>query len=146
MKIEGPKHNASTSGAKKSGKKTASSESDFEGFMGAGGATEASSASAPQTIARVDSLLTVQASEDPTERAARKRMMDRADDVLGELDQLHAALLQNRVTMGHMIDIADMIAHQKEKITDPKMISLLEEIDLRAQVELAKMRKAMSRL
>ncbi|HPF78465.1 MAG TPA: flagellar assembly protein FliX [Alphaproteobacteria bacterium] len=39
--------------------------------------------------------------------------------------------------------MADVVASHREKINDPKLTALLDEIDLRAQIEIAKMRKAM---
>jgi hypothetical protein len=54
-------------------------------------------------------------------------------------------MLGGNLTVGHMIDIADIVASHREKITDPALTSLMDEIDLRAQVELAKMRISMDR-
>ena len=53
------------------------------------------------------------------------------------------AMLTGGVTVGHMIDIADVIASHREKITDPGLTDIMDEIDLRAQVEMAKMRMAL---
>ena len=52
-------------------------------------------------------------------------------------------MLNGTLTVGHMIDIADIVASHREKIQDPKLTDIMDEIDLRAQVELAKMRVAM---
>ncbi|MGB1077588.1 MAG: flagellar assembly protein FliX [Bdellovibrionales bacterium] len=38
------------------------------------------------------------------------------------------------------MDIADIVSSHKENIQDPELTAILEEIDLRAQVEIAKMR------
>ena len=111
--------------------------------MSAGSASESAPTSAPQSMTAVDALLAVQATEDPTEKAARKRMVGRADNVLDELDNLHMAVLRGNVSMQHMMNIADMVSKHKERVVDKELAALLEEIDLRAQVELAKMRKAL---
>jgi hypothetical protein len=39
-----------------------------------------------------------------------------------------------------MVDIADVVASHRQKVQDPGMVEIMDEIDLRAQVELAKMR------
>jgi hypothetical protein len=143
MKIDHTRKSAGTSGTKKTSS-TKSGASGFEEYIeGASSAKESAPASAPQSIARVDALLAVQAVEDPTERAARKRMTARADNVLQELDQLHMSLLNNTMSMDHMLKLADTVAAHKERVHDSKLSALLEEIDLRAQIELAKMRKAL---
>ena len=144
MKIQGPKQTSGSSSTKKTSK-TPSPDGGFGDFMSAGSAKEASSSSAPQSMTAVDALLAVQSVEDPTAKAARKRMTMRADNVLKELDDLHVAMLSGNVTMSHMVSIADMVSTHKEKITDSKLAALLDEIDLRAQVELAKMRKALDK-
>lgn len=140
MKIEGPSKTQGTSGSKKSGK--VDSDSSFEDFI-ASAPKNAASAAPTRTIARVDALLSVQAAESPTERTARKRMRERADGVLQELDKLRHSLLTGNMTLGQVIDIADVVASHRERVSDPKLSAILDEIDLRAQIELAKARKAL---
>lgn len=141
MKIQGPSNIQKTSKAKKADK---ASETDggFDDFI-ASGTTQTSPAKSTQSIAKVDVLLAVQGAEDPTERAARQRMKLRAGSLLNELDKIKTALLTGRLTLGHCIDIADVVASHREKVADPTLTSILDEIDLRAQVEIAKIRKAL---
>lgn len=140
MKIEGPSKTSGAGSSKKSGK--VDGDGSFQDFI-ASAPKGASQAAPTQHIARVDALLSVQASESPTERAARKRMKERADDILSELDGLRHSLLTGTMTLGQVIDIADVVASHREKINDPKLTAILDEIDLRAQIEIAKARKAM---
>lgn len=137
MKVEGPKRSGSTGSTKKSSSST--SGVDFSQYI-KGGAGEAQSASATQSIAQLDVLLAVQATEDPTERAAKKRVRVRADNILGKLEQIRLAMLGGNLTVGHMIDVADVVASHRDKIHDPLLTAVMDEIDLRAQVEIAKMR------
>ena len=143
MKIQGP---GSTQGPSKTKKKGKSGESDtsFGDMMSkeTGGAPTTSQA---QSIANVDALLAVQGAEDPTQGKSRKRMRQRADTILSELDKVRMAMLQGNLTVGHMINIADVVASHREKIMDPALTAIMDEIDLRAQVELAKMRMALEK-
>ena len=143
MKVEGPKKSSSTSSTKKKGN-VSKGDSSF-GDMVTGGAKESSGASPSQSIAGIDALSSVQAAEDPTERAAKKRMRARADGILDELERMRMALLSGSMTVGHVIDIADVVAAHREKIMDPRMTAILDEIDLRAQVEIAKMRMSLDK-
>lgn len=144
MKIEGPSKPQATEKTKKAGKssKTSETESSFEAFV-ASGPKEAAPAAAAQSIAKIDVLLAVQGTEDPAQGAARKRMQMRAQSVLKELEKIRISLLAGNMTVGHVIDIADVIASHRERISDPGLVSILDEIDLRAQIEIAKMRKAL---
>lgn len=141
MKIEGPNRTGATSSTKGKGK-TSSADGSF-GDLLTGGVKETRSAAATHSIASIDSLLAAQSVEDPTERAARKRMQVRADNILNELDNMRIALLSGTLTVGHIIDIADVVAAHREKIMDPRLHAVLDEIDLRAQIEIAKLCKAL---
>ncbi len=141
MKIEGPSKTQKSSKTDKA--KNAGKADGTFGAMVAGAAKETSGTAASQSIAKVDALLAVQGAEDPTERAARRRMRERGDQVLRQLDHLRLGVLTGNLNIGQVIDIADVVASHREKITDPELTSVLDEIDLRAQIEIAKMRKAM---
>ena len=141
MKVQGPGPSQAASKSKKSDKatKTGASFSDFlTSETGASGPAKAT-----QSIVNVDALLMVQGADDPAQGTSRKRMRQRANVILEELDKIRMAMLSGRLTIGHMIDIADVIASHREKITDPGLTAIMDEIDLRAQVELAKMRVAL---
>lgn len=143
MKVQGP---GSTQPSKKTEKKKGVSSSDsgqsFDSMVSASSAEETESASATKSIAAVDALLAVQEVEDPTARAAKQKMRERGENILEELDKIRMSLLTGNVTVGDVIDVADMVASHREKIMDPQLTAILDEIDLRAQVEIAKIRVA----
>lgn len=141
MKIEGPDRSRNIADSKKSDKAGAA-DGDFGAYMTAG-AKKPQAGGATHSIARVDALLAVQSIESPTERAARRRMRERGEDILKELDKLRHGLLTGSMTLGDVINMADVVASHREKVNDPKLIAILDEIDLRAQIELAKAKKAM---
>ena len=134
------------SGPSKSKKKDKSSSAGGASFkdMIAGGADAPASTQQSQSISSVDALLAVQAAEDPTERAAKKRMKTRAHDILDQLEGIRMKLLTGQLTVGDVIDVAGVVAAHRERIKDPELTALLDEIDLRAQVEIAKMRMSMA--
>lgn len=143
MKIDRSKGTSGTSGAKKSSSSNNSDGVDFSQFV-KGGAGETASASATQSIASLDALLAAQEIEDPTKKAAQKRAYIRSNDILDRLEDVRIKMLCGNLTVGHMIDIADVVASHRDKIDDPKLTALMDEIDLRAQVEIAKMQAAMN--
>lgn len=141
MKIEGPSKSQSASKSDKSSK-TGKTNGAF-GEMVASAAKEATRTVATSSIAMVDALLSVQGAESATERATKRRMKERGDKILRQLDHLRLGILTGNLTLGQVVDIADVVASNREKVKDPKMTAILDEIDLRAQIEIAKMRKAM---
>ena len=142
MKVGDSKGPKSASGTKKSSSAHADGSVDFSQYVNKG-SSETSNVSTTQSIAQLDSLLAVQEVEDPTERAARKRAHFRADNILEKLDQIRIKMLGGNLTVGHMVDVADVIASHRDKINDPALTAIMDEIDLRAQVELAKMQVSM---
>ena len=142
MKVDGPKRSGSASGTKKSSGPKGSGNTDFSQYM-TSGAQSSMGAEATQSIAQIDSLLAVQGAEDPTQRAAKKRARVRADNLLDKMEQIRLSMLGGNLTIGHMVDVADVIASHRDKINDPVLSAIMDEIDLRAQVELAKMRVSM---
>lgn len=147
MKINGPGKagNTQQTGKTKKSSGAQSADGSFADFL----VDKSDTAAAPSTastITATDVLLSVQASDDPAERAARGRMAERADRILDKLEQIRVNILTGHMTVGDMIDIADMVARHREKVTDPALTAILDEIDLRAQIELAKMRVSLDAL
>jgi len=143
MKVEGPNRTSQADQTRKKDK--VSSGGGSFGKMVTGETSETQGAAASQSIASIDSLLAIQGADDPAQRAASKRMRHRADTLLKELDRIRMGLLTGGLTVGHVIDIADVVASHREKIMDPQLTAILDEIDLRAQIELAKMRLSLDK-
>lgn len=144
MKITGTDSTNKTSGTKKSGKTGATGSAQFGSMIGGASEAEAPAhAAATGVIAGIDALLAAQEVDDPAGRAARKRMRARGEDVLKQLDKVRLGMLTGTLSVANLMDIADVVATHRENINDPQLSSLLDEIDLRAQIEIAKMRMAL---
>lgn len=151
MKIKGPSgpsKTAKTGASKSGGAKSSSSTSAFEHVLAAASDAADAAEASPQVagagvVSHVDVLLMAQAAEDPAQGKARRHMRRRGDRILDALDVMRDKLLTGQLSVADMLDVAASIATHKARITDPAMEAVLEEIDLRAQVEIAKMRRAM---
>jgi len=135
---KGPGRAAKTKKASSAG---ASGSADFSQYV-QGGALQTSGPEATQSIAQLDALLAAQETEDPTQRSARKRAYVRCNSILNQLEEVRLRMLGGNLTVGHMVDVADVVASHRDKIDDPMLTSIMDEIDLRAQVEIAKVRVA----
>lgn len=101
------------------------------------GPGKAQAASAAPPLASLDAVLALQGEADASER--RRRLARRGSDLLDALDRLKAALLAGRVPAGELQAIAARLAERRELSGDPRLDELIAHIDLRAQVELAKL-------
>lgn len=140
MRIEGP---GRTEQVKKSEKaRKSSGASSFGSLIETDEAEGASETRGAAPMAGVGSLLAAQSVEDPAEGKKRKRMMARADKVLDALSGVHSGLLNGTLSVADMTNVNASLAANREKVTDPRLLGLLDEVDLRAQVELAKLEMA----
>ena len=100
-------------------------------------AQEMRSAAAPKAATSLDGLLALQGiEEDPVER--RKRSVARGKTALDVLDDLKMGLLSGNLDASTVMRLRDAAANLKSSSGDPGLDSLLSEIELRVEVELAK--------
>jgi Class II flagellar assembly regulator len=92
---------------------------------------------APKAAANIDALLAMQGiEEDPVER--RKRSVQRGKGALDVLDDLKIALLSGNFDASTVSRLRNAAANLKSTSGDPGLDSVLSEIELRVEVELAK--------
>ncbi len=79
----------------------------------------------------------MQGEGDPAER--RRRSLKRGNDLLERLDALKAALLSGRVGQAQLQRLAAQVAARGGPSGDPGLDEVVAHIELRAQVEIAKL-------
>jgi len=97
-------------------------------------------ANAPKAVATVDNLFILQeVAEDLTGR--RRAALQRGDSMLDRLDDIRIALLTGSLPRGQLESLRRMAKERGDVLTDPQLQSVLDEIELRVAVELAKLDK-----
>ena len=135
MKIAGTGTTGST--APKRAKKTRGAGDGARFRVGIGEeapATAAAGAVAPAVA--VTPLLALQELPDAT--TDRARAIRRGRDLLDQLDRIRHALLLGTIAPPELRRLLTMIQQRREDLADPQLAGLLDEIELRASVELAK--------
>jgi hypothetical protein len=99
-------------------------------------ARESASVGGSRAAAGIDALLAAQEMGDALESGARARQ--RASDILDRLDELRHGLLMGSLTRGQIENLARLVRLKREQVTDPRLAEVLDQIELRAEVELAK--------
>ena len=106
----------------------------------AAGATTSANAPASAAglsgVADVSALMALQGVEDPTER--RRRAIRRGGGLLDRLDELKLALLSGEAGEGALERLSRTLREERPEDADPGLARVLDQIDLRAAVELAK--------
>lgn len=92
--------------------------------------------SAPLAAASLEALLALQAVEDPILK--KKKAMRRGHSMLDTLEAMKADLLAGRVSEGRLNQLMALVGQAREQSV-PGLDALLDDIELRARVELAKL-------
>ncbi|HYD31006.1 MAG TPA: flagellar assembly protein FliX [Azospirillaceae bacterium] len=135
MKIEGPGQIRSNS-VRRTGKSDSTTSGAFAKALG-GETSQTGNVNSAGPLTGVDALLALQEVDDATARASKGKM--RAEEMLDRLDEIRHSLLFGNLSRGKIIDLARVVKTNRVNVDDPRLAEILDEIDLRAQVELAKL-------
>jgi hypothetical protein len=102
--------------------------------------TETRPAAAPKAVGNIDALLALQGVEDVAER--RKRAVRRGKSALDVLDDLKIGLLSGALDNTTVERLRGAATELKTLSGDPNLDRVLSEIELRVEVELAKVGQA----
>ena len=103
-------------------------------------APRAQTTSGPGPIAAVETILTLQGFDDATDGSSKG--LAHGQDLLDMLDQVRDGLLAGGIPRATLNRLATAVSRRQENFVDPKLQQILDEIDLRARVELAKLEQA----
>jgi hypothetical protein len=87
----------------------------------------------------LNTVLALQEAPDATRGRARKRAQERGNMMLDQLEEIRLGLLLGTIPMAKLEQLATLVRAKREQIDDPKLLAILDEIELRAAVELAKL-------
>ncbi len=96
--------------------------------------------SGPRPLMQVDALIALQ--EVPDAMAERKRAVQRGEDMLDLMESIKIGLLSGGLAMLQIKKLTKLVESHDSDALDPELKSVLEEIELRARVELAKLERA----
>jgi Class II flagellar assembly regulator len=133
MRISGPNANAQIANAPAPRRAAAGTFTTSE-------AEPARTTAAPvalRTVGGIDALIALQGLEDPTER--RKRAVGRGRLALDALDELKIGLLGGALSQATLSKLRSAAGALKAGSGDERLDGVLDEIDLRVEVEIAKM-------
>lgn len=141
MKVSGYGNISSGSGVNK--RRGAGNAGGFSDLLAASEAAESaapSSASDVKATAAMSNLLALQ--EISEEDVQRRKAISQGHSMLDELEKLRRQLLTGGVPAQTLADISRQLSLQKQQIMDPMLTAIIEDIELRTAVELAKLEMA----
>lgn len=136
-KIDGPSSIRTPQPVRRAAKTRKASGVSFSTHLDETDETEsAAAAQGASPLGNVTGVLGIQEVDDALARAAKGKM--RAQDLLDKLDGIRMDLLAGSLSKDRLVHLAKVVATRRADVTDPNLAEVLDEIDLRAKVELAK--------
>lgn len=132
MRIDGPGRPANV------GKKGGAKRGGGGGFsLGDAGQAQKAAGSAPAgPVPAIDSILALQSVEDPL--FAKRKAVRRGQSILEALEDMKADLLMGQVNEGQLNRLMALVQQARVQ-SNPDLDALIDDIELRAKVELAKL-------
>jgi hypothetical protein len=136
MKVTGPSGPAGATGARSTPAQGATSGFSIStpSLSAPSGVTAAASVNAVSTL---EALMALQEVGGPLER--RRRAVWRADKILDALDGLKIELLEGQLNPAILERLTHAVREQRSMTDDPTLEGLLDQVETRAAVELAKL-------
>ncbi len=141
ISINQTKNVSSSAKAKKARKTSSVSSGDFARLLAGelDAADNASHIEGTNKVSNVNAIFATQTIGEEEEQELRKRAIKRSENILDKLEAIRNGILQGYISKDKLMETARYIREKKEITTDKNLIAIMEEIELRAEIELAKL-------
>ncbi|MGB0697387.1 MAG: flagellar assembly protein FliX [Rhodospirillaceae bacterium] len=147
MKVEGvgPGGAPSTRKTEKKSQTSAAFGTQLRRSMAEGEDGKTAGVELTQAAAPMDGLLALQEVDavdgvgTATDQEQRRRQAQRGEQLLDALEEVRIGLIDGAVPKAQLVDLARMVRTKREAGADRQIAAILDEIELRAEVELAKL-------
>ncbi|MBN2751532.1 MAG: flagellar assembly protein FliX [Rhodospirillaceae bacterium] len=95
------------------------------------------------SLSGVEAILAAQEVDPDGGERARVRFAQRGEDVLDLLEGVRLGLLSGAVPKDDLADLARLVRSKREAGIDPRLSAILDEIELRAEIEIAKLTRGL---
>lgn len=127
-------------GSTRKSARSSSVESDFSFFLEETDAASTASVAASAGVSGIEALLAAQSVGDALQDGAKKRRAAaHGNDILDKLEDLRAAILTGVISKSKLIELAQTLRDKREPGLDKELNQILDDIELRAEIELAKL-------
>lgn len=121
-------------------KKSSGGES-FSAYLRESMAPGSAPVSGSNSISVADAIFAAQMVGSEEEREIRKKLVKRGQQLLEKLEDIRDGLLAGSISMEKLIETSRMIKERKFETQDTRLSEIMAEIELRVEVELAKLTK-----
>ncbi len=137
MKVNSP-GSVRAGSVRRKDKSSKGSAGDFASHISASGGGASAAVTGTASLSSVESLVALQEVPGPAE-GARSPDYLRAEDLLNRLDRIRLGILDGRLQRTELESLVNRLGDKRRESGDPRLIAVIDEIELRAKVELAKL-------
>ncbi len=121
-------------------RKSAGGES-FSAYLKEASKSESAPVSAGGSLSSTDILLAAQMVDADDEKELRRRAVNRGKTLLEKLEEIRDGLLLGTISKDRLMEISRYVRERRINSDDPRLEEIIAEIELRVEVELAKLTK-----
>ena len=121
----------------KSTRKVSTGES-FSEYLKMSSAQEGNNIQNTTAMTSADAIFAAQMVDGEEERQKKQKLLKRSYGLLDRLEEIRDGLLLGSISKDKLIEISRMVKNKNIKCDDEKLREIMEEIELRVEVELAK--------
>lgn len=126
---------------KKTGKTSVGGDESFSILLKETMKAQTSPVNAAGGISVADAIFAAQMVDGEEEKEIRKKLLKRGQTLLEKLEEIRDGVLLGYIPRERLIEISRFVKDNKFQSNDPKLQEILSEIELRVEVELAKLMK-----
>jgi hypothetical protein len=139
MKVSGPGSTQSSGSVRRARRGGEGESAKFADQIRGEESVASAGVSASTPLTPLDALLAVQ--EAGTSTQGRSRGLSRGTRMLDLLDDVRHGLLRGAIPVSKLESLLTAVKGQRDHVDDPRLGEILDEIELRAAVELAKLER-----
>jgi hypothetical protein len=137
MKIQPAAPGQGTAARRTASASRGAADGKFASLLDIGATADSHPPAAPGAVQALDNLLAVQEVSDRT--GSRKRALSHGQDILDRLEVIRLGLLAGTIPQERLQALVGLLSRSRADFDDPGLRDLIDQIELRAAVELAKL-------
>lgn len=112
---------------------------NFADYLSTGGVSKQDQIQATAAMTSADAIFAAQMVQDEEERQIRQKLVKKGNMLLKNLEEIREGLLVGEIPKEKLIEISRFVKEKDIQSSDPKLQEIMQEIELRVEVELAKL-------
>lgn len=125
--------------AKGKGVRRTETGANFADYLKSGTASEPNEVQATAAMTSADAIFAAQAVSDEEERQIRQKLVKKGKMLIENLEEIREGLILGEISKDRLIEISRLVKQKDVSSSDEKLQEIMQEIELRVEVELAKL-------